>query len=77
MPWDWWWGWHWAMMGTMGLFWIVLIVALVLLIVWLVRQVSRPGGTPAADEPLAILKRRYARGELSREEFERMRQELA
>jgi putative membrane protein len=60
-------GWHMgSMMGWWGLIWILVIGAFV----WLVaRGVSqRPAGHE--DSPEAILKRRYARGELSREEYE-------
>jgi len=31
---------------------------------------------PPGDEPLEILRRRYARGEISREEYEAIRQDL-
>jgi putative membrane protein len=37
---------------------------------------SRHDGS-GTESPIDILKQRYARGELSREEFDRMRQELA
>jgi putative membrane protein len=56
----------------MMIFWVVLIVGVVLFIRrWL--RVS-PAGSDAAAE---ILRTRYARGELSREEFEQMRRDLA
>lgn len=69
-------GFGWMLGGGlwMWLFWVALIV----LIVWGVS--SLPGGTrPAAREetPLEILRRRYASGEISREEFEQARQVLA
>jgi len=35
-----------------------------------------PRGGDAQERPLDILKRRYARGELSREEFETMKRDL-
>ena len=40
---------------------------------------DRPAPHPEAwadDTPLAILKTRYARGEISREEFERMKKDI-
>lgn len=66
--------------GGMGLFggllMLVFWVAVVLLIVWLVRSVLAAGHT-TGDTPLAILKRRYAAGEISQEEYEQTRRILA
>lgn len=73
-----WGGWGWGGMGFgvigMALFWILLIVAIVALMkgVW-------GGGVPSGrrqNEPLDILKQRYARGEIEREEFEQKRRDL-
>ena len=50
------------------LFWIVLIAGVVVVIGWLLR-----GKT---DSPLAILQRRYARGDIDQETYTRMRREL-
>ncbi len=50
------------------LFWILLIAGVVVVIGWLLRG--------KADSPLEILRRRYARGEIDRETYTRMRQEL-
>lgn len=65
----------------MMLFGPMLLLGLVILAVWFVRQQERQrtasGGTgPAAGNALSILRERYARGEISREEFERMRRDL-
>ena len=76
------WGGYWYGMGVFGwlfmlVFWGLIIVGLVLAMRWLRHQ--GPGGTATgADEtPLDILKRRYARGEISKAEYERMKQDLA
>ncbi len=67
--------WGWGMMVFMMLFWVVLLVGLVVLIVWAIRQFAGPGrGT---ERPLDILERRYARGEITREEYDRMKQEIS
>ncbi len=69
-------------MGIVGvlfmlLFWGLIIVGLVLLVRWLWDQ-GRPGtGTGTAEAPLDILKRRYARGEIGKEEYDRIKQDLA
>lgn len=71
MPWHGWDGW-WHM-GFMWLFWSLVIV----LIVWLI--VRAPGrGLPTGDHetPEQILKRRYARGEVEKEEYERRLSDL-
>ncbi|MEW6486656.1 MAG: SHOCT domain-containing protein [Thermodesulfobacteriota bacterium] len=55
-------------------FWALAVLGLVFL-VRLALGGGRPG--PAAPEtPFEILRRRYAQGELTREEFERMRREV-
>ncbi len=59
--------------GFMWIFWIVLI----LVIVWAVRAgLNSGGGSRNQRTPLEILKERYARGEIDRETFERMKKDL-
>jgi len=53
-------------------FWGLLITALMLGVRWLWQQSSDRRPTP-----LEILRERHARGELSRQEFEQMRQTLS
>jgi len=57
-----------------GSMWIVFIIIIGLLALYLFRS-GRLGGGPA-ETPLDILKKRYARGDISKEEFDRMRKEL-
>jgi putative membrane protein len=59
----------------------LLVVAAVLLVVWLVGGGRLPGtdavaGSPGGDGAQAILRERYARGELTREQYEQMRRDL-
>ena len=70
--WGWWGLWGLGMMLFMFLFWALVITAIVLGIRWLVRQ-GRPEG---GDSALEILRQRYARGEINREEFEAKRKDL-
>jgi putative membrane protein len=59
-------------------FWIAVIVGIVLLIRWLIvstRATSQ--GTSSGDSALEILKKRYARGEINKEEFEEKKRDLA
>lgn len=66
-------------MGTgmgigMWIFWIVLILIVVFLIKALVG--NEPVNNPNNETPLEILRKRYASGEISREQYEQMKKEL-
>jgi len=70
------WGLGWLGMIMMLAFWALVIVALVLLIRWL-AQVSRGGAFGGrGPQALEILKERYARGEIDKEEFEAKKRDL-
>ncbi len=58
----------------LGLF----IAGIVLFCWWLIRRTSTPplSATATRETPLDILKVRYARGELTKEQFEQMRSDL-
>ncbi len=62
-----------GMMAFMVLGWIVLVAAIVAA-AWWFATVVRPA---RRDGALEILRQRYARGEISREEFERQRRDSA
>jgi len=63
-------------MGWMSLWWFGGVAAL-LLVVWLIAHV---GGTSShatvGESPETILKRRYARGDITRDEFEKRLSDL-
>ena len=68
------WGvWGIGMMLMMVVFWGTVIVGIVLAIRWLANQ----GRQPHPDAALDILRQRYARGEISKEEFEAKKRDLA
>ncbi len=56
-------------------FWIAIIVGIIFLVKWIVQQ-SRPGEKKREENPLEILKKRYARGEIDKEEFEQKKKDL-
>ena len=68
------WGGGWGMGVFMLIFWVVVIVGIAFLVKWVVAQSS--GGSPGNDSPLEILKRRYARGEIDKTEFEEKKKDL-
>ena len=61
-------------MTLAGWVWMLVWVAALLLMVWLV--VRRPDERASTEVPLTILRTRFARGEISQEEFERARDVL-
>ena len=75
---------HEPMMGLWGLVGYVLMVAflavgIVALVLWLKSwlEQGRPGSpSQESESALEILKKRYARGEISKEEFEEKRNDL-
>jgi putative membrane protein len=62
-----------VMMLVGAVFWLAFLVVLGFGIWWAVRQM-RPN---RRDEAIEILRERYARGQISREEFEARRRDLA
>ena len=69
-------GWFGGMMGFGLLFWVVIIV----LVVWAVKTLANSrDGSPAnrLNDAEEILKQRYARGEINREQFEQMKKDLS
>jgi putative membrane protein len=68
--------WHdgWMMFG--GIFGFLLLIAFVFLVVWLVTRSSGVSTTSKPD-PLEIAKERYARGEISHEEYEKIKKNLS
>lgn len=67
------------MMGIGVLFWLAIIAGAVALVVWLTRSSSHRGTSSSAQVPdaLEIARRRYASGEISKEQFEQLRNDLS
>jgi putative membrane protein len=64
-------GWY---MGGMWFFWIIVILG-VALAAWFLSSTAKKAGT-SGDSAEAILKQRYARGEIDRETYDRMLADL-
>jgi putative membrane protein len=66
-------GWMVVMMLGMVIFWGLVILG----VIWLVREFGTPHRRGGGDEPLAILDRRLAEGDISIREYEARRRKLA
>ncbi|HLO36813.1 MAG TPA: SHOCT domain-containing protein [Candidatus Deferrimicrobium sp.] len=61
-------------MGPWGWIWMLVWIVALLFMVWLI--VRSPSEPSTAEDAMAILRVRFARGEISQEEFERARNAL-
>jgi putative membrane protein len=63
--------------GYGGMFmWIIFLIVIGMLVYFVVRDQQTKGQTPTQESPLDILKMRYAKGEVTKEEYERMKKDL-
>lgn len=67
--------------GFMGLVWVLIIGVLILFVAFALKSGQKGGsgmfgGNEKLEDPLKILKSRYARGEIDEEEYERRKNEL-
>jgi putative membrane protein len=67
-----WGAWGFGMMFMMVLFWVLVIIGIVLAIRWLTSQRSEK----PSDSAVEILRQRYARGEINKDEFEAKNRDL-
>ncbi len=74
------WGWGHMLFGSlmMVLFWGGIILVIVLLVRWIGSGSAGGAGAPSAGKtPLDILRERFARGEIDKEEFEERKKLLS
>jgi putative membrane protein len=76
MGWPWydfgWWG-----MGLGMLIMIIFWAGLIALITWIVVKLVRSGQQPSSQTPLEVAKTRYAKGEITKKEFEQLSKDLS
>lgn len=67
-----------GLMGFGLIFWLLIVAGIVVLVVWAVRTSSGRGVGVSGHEPdaMEIARRRYARGDISKEQFEQLKQDL-
>ncbi len=74
-------GWNWISALVMMLFMALIIAGIIILIITALRGIGRAprhwAEWPGEDRALAVLRERYARGEIDDEEYERRRQRLS
>jgi putative membrane protein len=71
------WGIGWSGPIIMVIFWIAVIAAIFFLIRWLVRSARESSPLKTEDSAPDILKKRYARGEIDKEEYEEKKKDLS
>ena len=67
-------GW-WMIFG--GIFMIIFWGGLIALIVWAVTQLTRRSSPAGRQDALDIARERYARGEITREQFDQIKKDLS
>jgi putative membrane protein len=68
---------QWGMMNPYGgIFMWILFLILLALVVFVVVKWTKPAGVGSDETPLDILKKRYARGEITKDEFEQKKKDL-
>ena len=72
-PWGWGFGWWFGGIIMMVIFGVLVVVGIVVLIKWLFSQSQ---GERTSQSALEILKKRYTRGEITKEEFENMKKDI-
>lgn len=72
------WGWGHMIFGSlfMLLFWVAFIVAVIAAVRWLISVGQGSSRMASGDSSLDVLRERFARGEIDREEFEERRRVL-
>jgi putative membrane protein len=69
----------WGGMWFGWIFWLAILAIIIWIGVTVTRNLKKSGSTQdptQTESPLDILKKRYAKGEISREEFEQMKKDI-
>ena len=66
-------GWWWVA----GLFMLIFWGGIIALVIWGIIRLTRHGTVTAKGSPLDIAKERYAKGEITKEQFEQIKKDLS
>ena len=72
---GWGYGWNFFGMVHMLLWWVLIILGIVVLAKWIFGG-SKSGDRETGGRALEVLKERYARGEIDREEFDQKKRDI-
>ena len=67
-------GYDYSNYGYWNIFWILLLAAVIFLVVWIIHRFGIK--KTASETPLNISRKRFAKGEITKKEFEDMKKEL-
>ena len=56
--------------------WILILIPVVAIVWWATASTRKPRSPSGKDDPMQVLKDRYARGEIGKEEFEEKKRTL-
>ena len=59
-----------------AVFWVLVIGGIILLVVWTVQKTTGGRAGRSQESALEILKKRYARGEITKEEYEEKKRDM-
>jgi len=75
--WEWGFSFGWLFLAFIAAFWIVVILGVILLIRWLIiTATGKASRSKTGDSAFEILRMRYAKGEINKEEFEQKKKDL-
>ncbi len=77
--WMWEWGFSlgWLFLAFIAAFWIAVVLAIIFFIRWLIISATHKGSrSRTEDSAFEILRMRYAKGEINKEEFEQKKKDL-
>lgn len=66
----------WAWGGMMGVMWIWMLLPIILVALLVVLLANQRRTPPKESDPLAVAERRYAAGQITRDEFTRIRDDI-
>jgi putative membrane protein len=68
------WGMTWIGRLCMILFWVLVLIGMVYLFKWIAESTRK---NAREETPMEILKKRYAKGEISKDEFDKIKDDLS